>query len=135
MGFTPQDILQVTFGPRCHSTIYCGFGNWSRVHFIFFTFVLWSLYMILLKYRNNKSKVCREPNQIGASFRTQSQWSCIRLVFHFSIYLLLPSSSYPLPSMVVSLFLTHLLLEVASSIILIPSPFHFNSYSRSKGLH
>jgi len=86
MGFTPQDILQVTFGPRCHSTIYCGFGNWSRVHFIFFTFVLWSLYMILLKYRNNKSKVCREPNQIGASFRTQSQWSCIRLVFHFSIY-------------------------------------------------
>ena len=55
--------------------------------------------------------------------------------------------SLPLPSlifsffqapwlpMMVSFFLTHLLLEVASPIIFIPSPFCYHCYSRSKGLH
>ena len=38
-------------------------------------------------------------------------------------HLLLPSSSYPWLPMVVSFFLTHLLLEVASPIIFLPSPF------------
>jgi len=46
-----------------------------------------------------------------------------------------PSSSYPWLPMVVSLCLTHLLLEVASPIIFLPSPFCCHSYSRSKGLH
>ena len=53
-----------------------------------------------------------------------------------STHLLLPSSSYPCLPMVVSFFfLTHLLLEVASPIIFLPSPFHCHSSSRSKGLH
>jgi len=52
-----------------------------------------------------------------------------------STHLLLPSSSYPWLPMVVSLFLTHLLLEVASPIIFLPSPFCCHSSSRSKGLH
>ena len=51
------------------------------------------------------------------------------------IHLLLPSSSYPWLPMVVSFFLTHLLLEVASPIIFLPSPFHCHWTSRSKGLH
>ena len=37
--------------------------------------------------------------------------------------------------MVVSLFLTHILLEVASQIIFLPSPFQFHSSSISKELH
>ena len=55
--------------------------------------------------------------------------------------LLLPPlifSSFKLLSMaymVVSLCLTHLLLEVASPIIFPPSPFHCHSSSRRKGLH
>jgi len=52
-----------------------------------------------------------------------------------STNLLLPSSSYPWLHMVVSLFLTHLLLEVASLIIFLPSPFRFHWTWRSKGLH
>ena len=47
-----------------------------------------------------------------------------------STHLLLPSRSYPWLPIVVSFFLTHLLLEVASPIIFLPSPF-----LRSKGLH
>jgi len=50
-------------------------------------------------------------------------------------HLLLSSSSYPWLPMVVSFFLTHLLLEVASSIIFLPSPFRCHWSSRSKGLH
>ena len=52
-----------------------------------------------------------------------------------STHLLLPLRSYPWLPMVVSLFLTHLLLEVASPIIFLPSPFRCNWSSRSKGLH
>ena len=52
-----------------------------------------------------------------------------------STHLLLPSSSYPWLPMVVSFFLTYLLLEVASPIIFLPSPFHCHWFSRSKGLH
>jgi len=52
-----------------------------------------------------------------------------------STHLLLSSSSYPWLPMVVSLFFTHLLLEVASPIIFLPSPFRFHWTSRSKGLH
>ena len=52
-----------------------------------------------------------------------------------SPHLLLPSSSYPWLPMVMSFFLTHLLLEVASSIIFLPSPFGYHWTSRSKGLH
>ena len=52
-----------------------------------------------------------------------------------STHLLLPSSSYPWLPMVVSLFLTHFLLEVASPIIFLPSPFRCHSSSRSKWLH
>ena len=52
-----------------------------------------------------------------------------------STHLLLPSSSYPWLHMVVNLFLTHLLLEVASSIIFLPSLFRCHWSSRSKGLH
>jgi len=50
-------------------------------------------------------------------------------------HLLLPSSSYPWLPMVVSLFFTHLLLEVGSPIIFIPSLFQCHWSSRSKGLH
>ena len=46
-----------------------------------------------------------------------------------------PSSSYQWLPMVVSLYLTHLLLEVVSSVIFVASPFCFHSSSRSKGLH
>ena len=52
-----------------------------------------------------------------------------------STHLLLPSSSYPWLTMVVSLFLTHLLLEVASPITFPPSPFRCHWSSRSKGIH
>jgi len=52
-----------------------------------------------------------------------------------STYLLLPSSSYPWPPIVVSLSLTHLLLEVASPIIFLPSPFYYHWSWRSKWLH
>jgi len=52
-----------------------------------------------------------------------------------STHLLLPSSSYPWLPMVVSLFLTHLLLEVVSPIIFLPSPFRCHWSLRSKGLH
>jgi len=52
-----------------------------------------------------------------------------------STHLLLPSSSYPWLPIVVSLFLTHLLLEVASPITFPPSPFFCHWSSRSKGLH
>ena len=52
-----------------------------------------------------------------------------------STHLLLPSSSYPWLPMVVSLFLIHLLLEVASPISFPPSPFHCHWSSRSKELH
>ena len=52
-----------------------------------------------------------------------------------STHLLLPSSSYQWLPMVVSLFLTHLLLEVASPITFPPSPFHYHWSSWSKGLH
>jgi len=52
-----------------------------------------------------------------------------------STHLLLPSSFYPWLPMVVSLFWTHLLLEVASPIIFLPSPFGYHWSSRSKGLH
>jgi len=52
-----------------------------------------------------------------------------------STHFLLPSSSYPWLPMVVSFFLTHLLLEVASPIIFLCSPFHCHSSSRRKGLH
>ena len=62
-------------------------------------------------------------------------WGKISCAFSPSTHLLLPSSSYPWLSMVVSLFLTHLLLELASPIIFLPSPFHFHWSSRSKKLH
>ena len=52
-----------------------------------------------------------------------------------SSHLFLPSSSYPWLPMMVSLFLTHLLLEVASPIIFLHSPFRCHSSSRSKWLH
>ena len=52
-----------------------------------------------------------------------------------STHLLLPSNSYPWLPMVVSFFLTHLLLEVASPIIFLPSPFFCHLSSRIKGLH
>ena len=52
-----------------------------------------------------------------------------------STHLLLPSSSYPWLPMVVSLFLTHLFLEVASPIIFLPSPIRCHWFSRSKGLN
>ena len=52
-----------------------------------------------------------------------------------STHLLLPSSSYPWLPMVGSLFLTHLLLEVVSSIIFPPSPFRCHWSSRIKWLH
>jgi len=52
-----------------------------------------------------------------------------------STHLLLPSSFYPWLPMVVGLFLTHLLLQVASPITFPPSPFHYHISSRSKGLH
>ena len=51
-----------------------------------------------------------------------------------STHLLLPSSSYPWLPMVVWLFLTHLLLDVASPITFSPSPFRCHWSSRSKGL-
>ena len=50
-------------------------------------------------------------------------------------HLLFPSSYYPWLPLVVSFFLTHVLLEVASPIIFLPSPFRYHWYSRSKGLH
>ena len=52
-----------------------------------------------------------------------------------STHLLLPSSSYAWLPLVVSLFLTHLLLEVSSPITFPSSPFHCHWSSRSKGLH
>jgi len=52
-----------------------------------------------------------------------------------STHLLLSSSSYSWLPIVVSLFLTHLLLEVVSSIIFLPSPFRCHWCSRNKGLH
>ena len=52
-----------------------------------------------------------------------------------STHLLLPLSSYPWLPMVVSFFLTHLLLEVAPPIIFLPSQFRCHWSSRSKGLH
>jgi len=52
-----------------------------------------------------------------------------------STHLFLPSSSYLWLLMVVSLFLTHLLLEVASPITFPPSLFHYHWSSRSKGFH
>ena len=52
-----------------------------------------------------------------------------------STHLLLPSSSYPWLPMVVSFFLTHLLLEVASPIIFLLSPLRCYWSSRSKWLH
>ena len=45
------------------------------------------------------------------------------------------SCFYPWLPMVVGLFLTHLLLQVASPITFPPSPFHYHISSRSKGLH
>ena len=54
--------------------------------------------------------------------------------FHALLFLL-PSSSYPWLSMVVSFFLTHLILEVASPIIFLSCPFRCHCSSRSKGLH
>ena len=61
----------------------------------------------------------------------------MRHKFHapLSTHLLLPSRSYPWLPMVVSLFLTHLLLEVASPITFPPSPFRCHYSSKSKGLH
>jgi len=50
-------------------------------------------------------------------------------------HLLLSSSSYPWLPMMVSLFLTHLLLEVASPITFPPSSFCCNWSSRSKWLY
>jgi len=52
-----------------------------------------------------------------------------------STHLLLPWSSYPWLPMMVSLFLTHLILEVTSPITFPPSPFHCHWSSRSKWLH
>ena len=52
-----------------------------------------------------------------------------------STHLLLSSSSYPWLPMVVSMFLTHLLLEVVSPITFPPSPFRYHWSSRNKGLH
>jgi len=52
-----------------------------------------------------------------------------------SSHLLLPSSSYPWLPKVVSLFLTHLLFEVVSPIIILSSSFHCHWSSRRKGLH
>ena len=52
-----------------------------------------------------------------------------------STHLFLPSSSYPWLPMMMSLFLTHLLLELTSPIIFLPSPFRCNWSSRRKGLH
>ena len=52
-----------------------------------------------------------------------------------STYLFLLSSSYPWLPMMVNLFLTHLLLEVVSLIIFLPSPFRCHWSSRSKRLH
>jgi len=51
-----------------------------------------------------------------------------------STHLLISSSSYPWLPMVVSFILTHLLLEVAYTIIFLPSPFRCHWTSRSKGL-
>ena len=50
-------------------------------------------------------------------------------------HLLFPSSSYPWLPMEVSLFLTHLLIEVASAITFPPFSFCCHWSSRSKGLH
>ena len=52
-----------------------------------------------------------------------------------STHLLLPSNSYPWFPMVVSLFLTHLPLEMTSPITFPPSPLRCLWSSRSKGLH
>ena len=52
-----------------------------------------------------------------------------------STHPLLPWSSYPWLPMVVSLFLTHLLLEVVSPITFPPSPFCYHWSSRNKGLY
>ncbi|KAL5159970.1 hypothetical protein HKD37_15G044205 [Glycine soja] len=45
---------------------------------------------------------------------------------------LFPSSSYPWLPMVMSFFLTHLLLEVASPIIFLPSPFCCHDLQEAK---
>jgi len=73
-------------------------------------------------------------------------WSFENYTSNFRLHLMhkISCSFSPSPSphllllhapMVVSLCLTHLLLEVASPIIFLPSPFHCHWTSRSKGLH
>jgi len=49
-----------------------------------------------------------------------------------STHLLLPSSSYPWLPMVVSFFLSHLLLEVAFPIIFLPSPFRCHDLQEAR---
>ena len=72
------------------------------------------------------------------NFKVQTSLEALNFVL-FScspfIHLLLPSSSYPWLPMVVSLFLTHLLLEVVSPITFPTSSFRCHRSSRSKGLH
>jgi len=74
-------------------------------------------------------------------FKVQSSFSlfslskfCSPLSLSFHL-LLLPSSSDPWLPIVVSLFLTHLLLEVSSPITFTPSTLSFHWSSRSKGHH
>ena len=69
------------------------------------------------------------------NFRFQSSFRAQNFVL-FSpspfIHLLLPPSSYPWLPMVVSFFLTNLLLEVASPIIFLPSPFRRHDLQEAK---
>ena len=72
------------------------------------------------------------------NFRFQSSFRAQNFVLFSSspfIHLLLPPSSYPWLPMVVSLSLTHFLLEVTSPITFPPSPFCCHWSSRSKGFH
>ena len=73
-------------------------------------------------------------------FKVQTSFSfSLSIFFPFfpspSTHLLLPSSSYPWLTMMVSLFLTHIFLKVASPITVPPSPFCYLWSSRRKILH
>jgi len=72
------------------------------------------------------------------NFKVQTSFSLFSLKILFPspfTHFLLPSSSYPWPPMVVSLFLTRIILEVTSPITFHPSLFYYHWSSRSKELN
>jgi len=109
--------------PKFDSTNSCEI--WIEIQIsLQFCVTLWS-FLKLWSFENYTSKFRPHlKHKISCSFSPSP-----------STHLLLCLSFYPWLPKVVNLFLTHLLLEVASPIIFLHSPFRCHSSSRSKWLH